>query len=107
MDDTPVFIVTTLEKLEKEIDHAEWLETGCISTVGFFHELAEAQRAVIDNMCDINETVYDYAIIEEMPVGFYPYSTNSWFYKYNYKKDEYEAIEKPAIVPKHYVFSLR
>ncbi len=82
-------------------------KTGCTNTVGYFYEFADAQRAVIGNVCDINETIFDYAVIEEMPVGLYPYSTNSWFYKFNYDKKVYEAIEKPAFVHECFRFSMR
>ena len=104
MNDTHIFTVTTMEKLEK--NKLGWLETGDIRTVGFFQELSDAQIVVVCNMGDINETIYDYAVIEELPFGLYPYSANRWFYKFNYDKKEYEAIEKPACVEKYTVFSL-
>ncbi len=107
MNDTPIFIVTTMERLKKDMSKLGWLDLGCTSTVGYFHDLTEAQRAVMGNMGDINETCYDYAVIEEMPVGFYQHSINSWFYKFNYDKDEYEAMEKPDFVHEYYVFSRR
>ena len=103
--DAPVFIVTTMEKLEKDMDKLGWLETGCTSTAGYYNKLSEAQRAVMNNMGDINETVYDYAVIEEIPPGFYQHSINSWFYKFDYDKKVYEEIDKPSFVHECFVFS--
>ena len=107
MKDDTIFIVTTMEKLEKDQNEIGWLKTGCTARVGYFHDFLEAQLSVLCNMCDINETCYNYAVIEEMPAGLYPYGVNRWFYKFNYNKEVYEAIETPPFVHECYVFSLR
>lgn len=67
------------------------METGCTSTLGFFHELSEARRAVIGNMGDTYETSYDYAVIEEMRLGF-TQTVQIVGFQIQLKKDEQEAV---------------
>lgn len=64
-----VYTITTAEKLEES--ERETLDTGDLRTVGFFHDFADAELAVMENDCDINETIYKYAVIEEVYPGLY------------------------------------
>lgn len=57
-------------------------------------------------MGDINETIYDYAVIEKIGPGLYPYCINRWFYKFNYKDDAYECIIEPDCISKNSTFAL-
>lgn len=67
----PLFIVTTFTKLEKDHKY-DWYEFGDTRTVGIFPSLEEARNVVENNVCDIFETIYDYALIEEVTFGLYP-----------------------------------
>lgn len=65
-----IYTITTAEKLEES--ERETLDTGYLRTVGFFHDFADAELAVMENDCDINETIYKYAVIEEVYPGAVP-----------------------------------
>jgi hypothetical protein len=71
---------------------------GATRTVGFYYEKETALDAVHNNAGDMNETVYDYAIVEEVEPGLYPCSTVRWLYKFDYKTKQYNPIEEPEIL---------
>lgn len=64
-----LFYITTFAKLEK--NKLGYYDFGSTRTVGCFPTLEAAQDIVIHNRCDLCETIYDYAMIEEMSVGLY------------------------------------
>ncbi|MGF7535784.1 hypothetical protein AAGG74_19185 [Bacillus mexicanus] len=68
-EDTVIF-VTTFEKLEK--NEGDYYEFGSTRTVGVFKDIEEARDIVENNKNDINETIYNYAVIEEVDMGLYP-----------------------------------
>lgn len=62
---------------------------------GFYNSLGDAHMVVENNITDIWETIYDFAVIEEYHPGISGYNFYRWFYKYNKEKDIYECIEEP------------
>lgn len=94
-----IYVINTMTKLEK--DQNGFPDFGSERIVGFYKEFKDAEDAVVNNICDIYETIYNYALIEEVEEGLYNSSLNRWFYKYNKEKDEYEKIEEPEFL-KHY-----
>lgn len=76
---------------------------GSECLVGYYSSKEAAFEAVKDNCCDIWETCYDYALIEEIEEGLYnPALPNQrWFFKYNAEKYCYEEIKEPEFV-KHF-----
>ena len=62
---------------------------------GYRTEFNVAEQLVLNNVCDINETIYDYVVIEKIGEGIHPIVENEWFYKFDYEKGVYESIEKP------------
>jgi uncharacterized protein involved in copper resistance len=64
-------------------------------TPGWTKNRFDAERIVLDNIGDIHEGRYQYAVIEELPEGLYPFSINEWWYYWNTKKDRYVLINKP------------
>ena len=99
MNYEPIYTITVMTKLE--LDDKGWLDTGSQRIVGFRHEFDDAVEVVKENMCDIYETIYNYAVIEKVEPFLYPDCLTRWFYKYNREKDSYEPIEEPACV-KHF-----
>lgn len=65
-----MYFVTTFTKLEK---HELWnWELGSFRTVGYFSSLEDARRIVTNNVGDLCETIYEYALIEGIEEGLYP-----------------------------------
>ncbi len=78
-DDDLMYFVTTFSKLEK--DELGWYNFGSIRTVGYYADLEDARKTVINNAGDICETIYDYAIIEGVEQGLYPITKLQELYK--------------------------
>ena len=64
-------------------------------TIGYFLTLEEAKRVVKNNICDIHEDYYKYAIIEEVGPGLYA-STEAKEFWYRWTKNGYRPIQKPS-----------
>lgn len=88
-----IYTITMLEKVEN--DKNGWPSFGSTDVVGYYTDLDVAIEAVSSNACDINETVYDYAVIEKVSEGLYNPSVTSYWFKYNREKDSYEPIDEP------------
>lgn len=70
--------------------------------VGYYKDVENARYVVHNNAGDIWETIYRYAIIEEVAEGLYPSLLSREWFEYNVEKNKYEPInelEKP-IYPK-------
>ena len=87
--------------------------------VGVFKTLEEAQRVIENNMYDLYEGSYDYAIIEEYEeknFGLYPAVSGYWWYKvvreendkkeYNADNVKYVLIDKPKEVELYSNFAI-
>lgn len=65
-------------------------------SVGFFYTFEDADRAVRQNMGDMNEDGhYIFAVIEPVREGIYVLPRKETWYKFNNEKKEYEPCEKP------------
>lgn len=65
-----LFFVTTFKKLEE--DERWGYEFGSTRTVGFYPTLEQARNIVVNNYGDLCETIYHYALIQEIGTGLYP-----------------------------------
>lgn len=75
-----------------EIKDNEYKGSNC---VGYVDSLLEAIEILQENRDDINETIYDYAVIENIPQGIYQIDQNPIYFKFNYKEHKYERCNKP------------
>ena len=82
-----------MEKIE--IDGIGFPDFGSSFLCGYCVDKDVAFEAVKGNACDIIETCYNYAIIEEVEEGLYIATSKKWFLKYDKEKDLYEQIEEP------------
>ena len=62
----------------------------------WYDSFEKAEECVLNNIGDINETIYDWVIIEKYEFN----TTNSvatkrWFYKFNESTEKYEKAEEP------------
>ena len=64
-------------------------------TIGYFLTLEDAKRVVKNNICDIHEDYYRYAVIEEVEPGLYS-STESKSFWYRWTARGYRRIQKPS-----------
>ena len=82
----PIYTVTTFSKIE--MTNLGIANTGSSRTPCFYHTLKDAKFTVENNVCDIWEYCYQYAVIEEVDIGCYPYCEKRWFYKWEKDKTE-------------------
>lgn len=67
--------------------------------VGYYSNFKKAEEIVLDNIFDICETCYDYAVIENIPEGLYQYDDKPIWYEWNDVDEKYERLEK---IPEQY-----
>ena len=85
-----MYFITTIETKKGDVK-----DTRC---VGYFKTFEEAEQAVIKNACDIWETCYDYAVIENIKEGLYQYDFHPTWYKYHKLTSGYVKCEQPDFV---------
>lgn len=105
MNRKSIFTILTFEKLKKD-PITELPEFGCQRLVGWYEDFNIAIDCVKNNSCDINETCYKYALIEEIPEGLYQCTRNRWLFKYNKENDSYKQIEEPSFMKIYMGFSI-
>lgn len=65
--------------------------------VAWFPSLDEARACILENRGDIWETVYTYALIEELEPGLYPDMAAEHWFIWNHEEHAYEATTaRPA-----------
>lgn len=69
-----------------------------VRCVGYYKKKEDAIYAVENNVCDIFEMTYNYAVIEIIEEGLYEIDVDPLFFKYNFKKKKYEKCKKPEIL---------
>lgn len=62
---------------------------------GYFQTFEKAEKAVLNNYCDIWETIYEYVVIEKVKDGIHQIDLKPIWYKWNLEKECYEKTEKP------------
>ncbi len=96
-----IFAVTVFEKCEP---NDKWFaDIGCTRSPCFRYTFKDAEEVVKNNMCDIWETCYNYAVIHEIGPELYPHYHSKTYYKYNREINGYEPIEEPECL-KHMDF---
>ena len=102
--DDYIYLITTLQKLEEVVSRTGKRtgipDFGDVRTVGYYFTYDDARDAVVNNSCDIHETMYNYALIEKVAPGLYngAVSESRSFFKYDREKDMYDPIEEPAFL---------
>ena len=89
MRDKTIFVVTVFEMNESlaKIDEER--------TPYFKYTFKDAEEVVLNNIGDIWETCYDYAVINEINNCFYPCLISRKFYKFNKLTNSYKPIDEP------------
>jgi hypothetical protein len=56
---------------------------GDTRTVGYYSSREQAFNVVLNNQCDLWETIYTYVVVEYIEPGLYPIAVDRWFFKWN------------------------
>lgn len=83
-------------------------EFGSERLVGWYSDFENAYSSVSANNCDINETCYKYALIEECREGLYKPATPNkrWWFEYNREKNSYFQIKEPDFIKRFCGFTI-
>ena len=92
-----IYTVMTMTDLTLD-EQTKCPEFGSNRLVGWYSEFEDAYSSVSRNSCDINETCYDYALIEECEEGLYRPANKRWWFEYNYEKGQYIQINEPGFI---------
>lgn len=82
-----MYFITTVQIKDEQLGY-----TRCI---GYFKTFEKAEYIVLNNVGDIEETIYNYCVIENIPDGIYQYDQNAKWYKFNDLDEVYRPCEKP------------
>lgn len=93
-----MYFITTIQFKNNELK-----DSRCI---GYFKSFKEAEHIVINNIGDIEETIYNYCVIENIPEGIYEYDQNAKWYKFNDLDEVYKPCEKPKELDKYVGFAI-
>lgn len=74
--------------------------------VGYVSDLDLAKEIIENNKYDLNETIYNYALIENIPEGIYQYDMNPLWFKFNELDEKYELCEIPKCCKNNVGFSI-
>lgn len=83
-----MYFITTIDSKDGD--------TRC---VGYFSTFEKAEEIILDNVGDIWETCYDYAVIENIEEGLYQYDHDAVWYKWDDLNEKYEKIKE---IPEQY-----
>lgn len=86
-----IFLVTTFQTINDEVPPT-FGERRC---VGWFDNFNEAENAILNNFEDMHNSMYKYAIIEEMDPGILAVDNINKRCLYKWQNNKYEKIEIP------------
>lgn len=94
-----IYLIATIKNIQSATEARDAGTYGLAEieesrTIGYFLTLEAAKRAIKNNICDIHENYYNYAVIEGVEPGLYS-STESVSYWYKWTKNGYRRIQKP------------
>lgn len=82
-----MYFITTIQIKNNQIQ-----STRC---VGYVSDLDLAKEIIENNEYDLNETIYNYALIENIPEGIYQYDMSPLWFKFNELDEKYKPCEIP------------
>ena len=60
---------------------------------GYFHDKAEAFKAVEENRCDLCESYYDFVVIEEIMPGIHSIAQTEFWFRWNKVTDHWDPLK--------------
>jgi hypothetical protein len=63
--------------------------------IGYFSKQEDAIETIESNWGDFWETIYNYAVIENVPEGVYQLDFNPLWFQYDRDTEKYKQIDRP------------
>ena len=86
-----MYFITCFYKYEK--DERGFPRLGSIRTFGYYPHKEWAIEDLHKNACDIREAVYNYAVVEKIPMGLYPLAEETIYFKWDDIKQGFYEID--------------
>ena len=91
-----MYFITVFEKIEpSDVSFAEF---GCRRTWGYYPEYEMAATCLHENMTDLQEGCYMYAVIEKIGYGVVAIAEERQWFKWDKERRGYFEIEEPECV---------
>lgn len=84
-----MYFITVFENV------AEWPNTGDQRAWGYYYKFADAKRAVENNLTNLHENCYNYALIERIDQGICGYAEQMQWYVWDYENQRYTEMDQP------------
>ena len=81
-----MYFITTITNLFSD---------GNSRCIGYFSKQEDAIETIESNWGDFWETIYSYAVIENVPEGVYQLDFNPLWFKYDTNTEKYKQIDRP------------
>ena len=88
-----MFFITCFEKCEK--DERGYFNSGDMRTFGYFDTVEACIQALNENVCDMHECLYEFAVIENIGQGIHPHSKEVAWFRWDDKRHGFFEIQKP------------
>lgn len=98
------YFITVFTKLEQ--NKGFLVNVGIKRCWGFYEDKGTAIKAVEENWTDLNETIFDYALIEGYNEGIGHYTGFRKLFKYDYQSNRYVEIDEPDFLDRHICFAI-
>lgn len=86
-----MYFITCFEKYKK--DALGWSDIGSSRTFGYYPHKEWAIDDLHKNNLDIREAVYDYAVVEKIPMGLYQLAEETIYFKWDEEKQGFYEID--------------
>ena len=86
-----MYFITCFERYGKT--ELGWPDIGSSRTVGYYPHKEWAVEDLHLNNLDIHEDMYDYAVIEKIPMGLYPVAEETIYFKWDEEKQGFYEID--------------
>ena len=86
-----MYFITCFEKYEKNKNGIP--DVGDARTVGYYPHREWAIEDLHNNNLDIHEYLYDYAVVEKIPMGLYSLVEETIYFKWNEDKQGFYEID--------------
>ena len=87
------FFITVMERVDT--DDLGWADTGDSRCWGFYRDKDTALRALHENWTDMEETIYEYAVLEGYTEGISHLTGYKQFFKFDIQRNGYFEIDLP------------
>jgi hypothetical protein len=86
-----MYFITCFEKYEKT--KLGWPNIGSNRTFGYYPHKEWAIEDLHNNNLDMHEAVYDYAVVEKIPMGLYQLAEERIFFKWDEEKQGFFEVD--------------